>query len=82
MRQLLQKETGNSYHKFITKCDRSLLQSSSGITKSDRNLLQSVSGITKCHSYYKLRRNTEIIGLKYQVKQYCINKNNMYCTQR
>ena len=33
----------NSYYKVITKCDRSLLQS--------------VSGITKCDSYYKVTRN-------------------------
>ena len=43
MRQLLQNETENSYAKFITNCDRSLLQSA--------------SGITKCDSYYKVRRN-------------------------
>ena len=63
--------TQNSYHKVITKCDRSLLQSASGITKCDRLLLQSASGITKCDrlllqsasgitkcdSYYKVRRN-------------------------
>ena len=48
MRQLLQNETENSYQKFVTKCDRGLLQSASGITKCDRLLLQSVSGITKC----------------------------------
>ena len=29
------------YYKVITKCDRSLLQSASGITKCDRSLLQS-----------------------------------------
>ena len=48
MRKLLQNETENSYQKLITKCDRGLLQSASGITKSDRLLLQSASGITKC----------------------------------
>ena len=52
-----------SYYKvrqsnFITKCDRILLQGTSGITKCDRLLLQSASGITKCDSYYKVRRNT------------------------
>ena len=70
VRQLLKNETENSYYKVITKCDRSLLksasgitkcdrlllQSASGITKSDRLLLQSASGITKCDSYYKVRR--------------------------
>ena len=41
---------------FITKCDRLLLQSVSGITKCDRMLLQSASGITKCDRlYYKVR---------------------------
>ena len=40
-------ETENSYYKVITKCDRRLLQSVSGITKCDRLLLQSASGITK-----------------------------------
>ena len=43
MRQSLQNETENNYQKFITNCDRSLLQST--------------SGITKCDSYYKVRRN-------------------------
>ena len=43
----------------ITKCDRSLLQSASGITKCDRLLLQSASGITKCDRYYKVRRNIQ-----------------------
>ena len=33
---VLQNETENSYQKFITKCDRGLLQSASGITKCDR----------------------------------------------
>ena len=35
----------------IKKCDRLLLQSTSGITKCDRLLLQSASGITKCNNY-------------------------------
>ena len=57
----------------ITKCDRSLLQSASGITKCDRLLLQSASGITKCDKlllssssgttkrdrYYKVRCNIQ-----------------------
>ena len=52
-----------SYYKvrqsnFITKCDRLLLQSVSGVTKCDRLLLQSASGIIKCDSYYKVKRNT------------------------
>ena len=46
---------------FITKCDRLLLQSTSGITKCDRMLLQSASGITKCDSYYKVRRNIDYV---------------------
>ena len=32
-RQLLQDETDNNYQKFVTKWDRSFLQSASGITK-------------------------------------------------
>ena len=56
--QLLKNETENSYYKVITKCDRLLLQSASGITKCGRLLLQSVPGITKCDSYYNVRRNT------------------------
>ena len=48
VRQLLKSETENSYYKVITKSDRSLLQSASGITKRDRLLLQSASVITKC----------------------------------
>ena len=68
---VIKNEAENSYYKVITKCDRSLLQSvsgitkcgrlllkiASGITKCDMLLLQSVSGITKCDSYYKVRRN-------------------------
>ena len=50
MRQSLQNGTENSYQKFITKRDRSLLQS--------------VSGITKCDSYYKVRRNNTNADLK------------------
>ena len=42
---------------FITKCDRLLLQSVSGIVKCDRLYLQSASGIIRCVSYYKVRRN-------------------------
>ena len=61
MRQLLQNETENSYQKFITKCDRCLLQRASGITKCDRLLLQIASGITERDSYYKVRRNTRPI---------------------
>ena len=57
-----------SYYKvrqsnFITKCDRLLLQSASGITKCDRvyykvrQVLQSVTEfITKCARYYKVRQ--------------------------
>ena len=45
MRQLLQKETENSYQKFILKCDRGLLQSTSGIAKCDRSLLESVTPV-------------------------------------
>ena len=39
-RQLLQNESENCYCKVITNCDRSLLQSASGITKCDRSLSQ------------------------------------------
>ena len=46
--QAVINETENSYYKVITKCDRSLLQSASGIIKCGRSLLQSASGITKC----------------------------------
>ena len=46
-------KTENSYYKVLTKCDRSLLQSASGITKCDRlfykvrQVLQSATVITK-----------------------------------
>ena len=46
--QSLKNETESIYNKVITKCDRSLLQSVSGITKCDKLLLKSTSGITKC----------------------------------
>ena len=45
---------------FITKCDRLLSQSASGIRKCDRLLLQSASGITKFNGFYKVRRNKAI----------------------
>ena len=48
MRQLLKNETENNYYKVITKCDRRLLEGTSGITKCDRSLLEGTSGITKC----------------------------------
>ena len=79
MRQLLQNETENSYQIFIIKFDRGLLQGASGITKCnrlllqtasgitcDRLLLQSLSGITKCGSCYKVRCKTgeEILPLQ------------------
>ena len=54
MRQLLQNETENSYQKFVTKCDKGLLQCVSGIAKCDRSLLQSASGITIYVKYYKV----------------------------
>ena len=47
MRQLLQSETEHSHQKFITKCDRGLLQCASGIKKCDRSSLQSSSGIAR-----------------------------------
>ena len=42
--------------KFITKCDKLLLESAPGITKCDI-LYYSVSGITKWDCYYKVRRD-------------------------
>ena len=42
---------------FITKCDRLVLQSVSGITKCGRLLLQNASGITKGDRiYYKVHQ--------------------------
>ena len=38
MRQLLQNETDNSYHKFFVKYDRGLLQGVPGVAKCDINL--------------------------------------------
>ena len=63
----LKNETENSYYKVknyykvITKFDRSLLQSASGIAKCDRLLLQSAPRITKLFQsvteiYYKVRQ--------------------------
>ena len=46
--QAVTEERESSYYKVIAECDRSLLQSESGITKWDRSLLKSVSGITQC----------------------------------
>ena len=31
------------------------------VTRCDKKLLQSVTGITKCNNYYKIRRNTCLI---------------------
>ena len=64
---VIKNETENSYYKVITKCDRSLLQSA--------------SGITKCNSYYKVRRN-KVRKIKPKVVSYrngsfaLQNKNN------
>ena len=65
MKRLLQNATENSYQKFVTKCNKGLLQSASGITMCVRLLLQSASGITKCDSYYKVKSNS-------------VHRNNMY----
>ena len=46
--QAVTEKQESSYYKVITECDRSLLQSESGITKWDRSLLKSGSGIKKC----------------------------------
>ena len=46
--QAVTEERESSYYKVIAECDRSLLQSESGITKWDRSLLKSGSGIKKC----------------------------------
>ena len=57
MGQLLQNETENSYQKFITKCDRGLLQSASSFTKCDHcyyNVPQVLQSVTGC--YYKVRQ--------------------------
>ena len=57
MGQLLQNETENSYQKFITKCDRGLLQSASSIAKCDHcyyNVPQVLQSVTGC--YYKVRQ--------------------------
>ena len=66
-----------SYYKvrqnnFITKCDRLLLQSVSGIVKCDRLYLQSASGIIRCVSYYKVRRN--IVAQNKLVQSLFLNK--------
>ena len=65
MKRLLQNATENSYQKFVTKCNKGLLQSASDIRMCVRLLLQSVSGITKCDSYYKVKSNN-------------VHRNNMY----
>ena len=42
---------------FITKCDRSLLQNTSGfLLQNDIILLQNGTVITKCDVYYKLQQ--------------------------
>ena len=48
MRQVLQSET------VITTIRKEIS------TRCDRTLLQSVSGITKCHNYYKVRRKRSV----------------------
>ena len=79
VRQLLKSEIKSSCYKVITKCDKNLLQSASGITKCDRLLLQSVSGITKCgrlllqsvtDCYYKVRQVLQsVTDCYYKVRQ-------------
>ena len=46
IRELSKKK--NSYCKINTNCNRSLLQSTSGITKCDGSLSESALGITRC----------------------------------
>ena len=47
----------------------------SGITKCDRLLLQSVSGITKCNGYCKVRHNTLLHAAPYDAN-IIINQSN------
>ena len=56
MRKLLQNQKDNGYQKFITKCDRDLLQSALGYYKMRqttviKKLLQSAAEV-----YYKVRQ--------------------------
>lgn len=62
MKQLLQKETKDSYQKFATKCDR--------------RFLQSASSITKCGGYYKVRGNKDSSILGIELLHHNIGKNN------
>ena len=52
---------------------RQVLQSASGITKCDRLSLQSMSGITKRGSYYKVRRNSDLIQILLIYSVSCCN---------
>ena len=83
--KVLQNETENRSQKFITQCDRGLLQTTSGITNCDKGLLQTASGITKCDGgllqtasgittcdggFYKVRQVLlSVIVVYYKVRQ-------------
>ena len=58
--------------KFITKCDRSLLQNASGFLQNAAVLLQNAIVITKCDdfikkcdSYYKMRHLLQIATVQH-----------------
>ena len=58
----LKNDTENNYYKVITKCDRSLLQSASGITKCDVTASPNILKVSKCLSnIYK--RHFEFLGV-------------------
>ena len=68
MRQLLQNETDNSYHKFFVKCDRGLLQGVSGVAKCDRNLHYKRIGSTfaETHSRKHIRKHILINTFEFE----------------
>ena len=51
------REGFTNFKLIITKCDKNLLQSMTGIIKWEKKFLQSPIGITKCGNCYKVRQN-------------------------
>ena len=59
LQSVINKESFTNFKTIITKCDKNLLQSVTGVTKWGKKLFQSMKCIMKRGSYYKVRRNMD-----------------------
>ena len=59
LQNVTNRESFTNFKTIITKCDKNLLQSVTGVTKWDKKLFQSMRCIMKRGSYYKVRRNMD-----------------------